>query len=311
MNRHKLLLVTSPLLLLAACSGAEESQRSNNKIAITEASEGMAADATAESSAEPSAMKAPGIPPSAAPNLAFEYRYAFKLPDDKIGVVQEEHAEACETLGSARCQIVDMTYRQIDEDRAEAMLAFKLDPAIARKFGRDAIASVEKSEGVLADGNVTGTNVGGEIEDSQSRSAMLQAQLERLEKRLSIKGLPAKERASLQDRAEELRKELDGEQDGRRIGEGKLAMTPVQFTYVGDDGLPGFGKENPFANAFDVTANSFAAMVSFVLLVLGGIAPWALLVLLIVLALRSNAAKGVRAWWNKSSPLVDEPAKDR
>ena len=308
MNRHKLFFVTSPLLLLAACSGGGESDQN---LKVSDASEGAAtADVAYEMAPEESAMKAPGIPASAAPNLAFEYRYAFKLPDDKIGAVQEEHAEACEVLGSARCQIVDMKYQQVDENQAEAMLAFKLDPAIARKFGRDAIASVEKAEGVLADGNVTGTNVGGQIEDSQGRSAMLQAQLERLEKRLSMKGLPPKERASLQDRAEELRKELDGEQEGRRVGEGKLAMTPVQFTYTSDGGLPGFGQGNPFANAFDVAATSFATMISFVLLVLGGVAPWALLVLLIVLALRSNAAKGLRAWWRKSSTLVDEPVKD-
>ncbi len=308
MNRHKLFLVTSPILLLAACSGGGESDQN---LKVSDASEGAATvDVAYEAAPEESAMKAPGIPASAAPNLAFEYRYAFKLPDDKIGAVQEEHAEACEVLGSARCQIVDMKYQQIDENQAEAMLAFKLDPAIARKFGRDAIASVEKAEGVLADGNVTGTNVGGQIEDSQGRSAMLQAQLERLEKRLASKGLPPKERASLQDRAEEIRRELDTEAGDRSKGEVKLAMTPVQFTYTSDGGLPGFGQDNPFANAFDVAATSFATMVSFVLLVLGGIAPWALLALLIVLALRSNAARGLRTWWRKSNPLVDEPLKD-
>ena len=235
-------------------------------------------------------MTAPGIPASVAPNLAFEYRYAFKLPDDKIGAVQEEHAEACEVLGSARCQIIDYKYAQANENDVEAMLAFKLDPAIARKFGRDAIASVEKAEGVLADGNVTGTNVGGAIEDLQGRSALLQAQLERLELRLKAK-LPAKERASLQDRAEEIRRELDNEADGRGKGEVKLAMTPVQFTYTSDGGVPGFGKENPFANAFDVSATSFATMVSFVLMVAGALAPWSLLLFVIVLALRSNAAR--------------------
>ncbi len=311
MNRHSIFLVTSPILLLAACQNADESSSPSPEIAVSEASEGAAtADVASEEATDASAMKAPGIPASAAPNLAFEYRYAFKLPDDKIGAVQEEHAEACETLGTARCQIVDMKYQQIDENQAEAMLAFKLDPAIARKFGRDAIASVEKAEGVLADGNVTGTNVGGEIEDSQNRSAMLATQLERLETRLKTKGLAAKERASLQDRAEDLRKELDGEQEDRRQGEGKLAMTPVQFTYTSDGGVPGFGKENPFANAFDVAANSFATMVSFVLLVLGLVLPWALLIALIVLLLRSNAAKGLRGWWTRNTPLTDEPVKD-
>lgn len=303
MKRHSAYLILVPTLLLTACSGGGE--ESQNTTAIDVQEEPPVAEATADASA----MKAPGIPASIAPNLAFEYRYAFKLPDDKIGAVQEEHAEACEVLGSARCQIVDMRYAQADENDVEAMLAFKLDPAIARKFGRDAISTVEKAEGVLADGNVSGTNVGGEIEDSQGRSALLQAQLERLELRLKAK-LPPKERASLQERAEEIRRELDNEADGRGKGEIKLAMTPVQFTYTSDGGVPGFGKDNPFASAFDVSATSFATMISFVLMIAGALAPWALLLFLIVLALRSNAASGIRRWWNRNSPIADQPAQD-
>jgi Domain of unknown function (DUF4349) len=306
MKRHSAYLILVPTLLLAACSGGGEETQSREAMTVQE--ELPVVDA-AEEAADASAMKAPGIPASVAPNLAFEYRYAFKLPDAKIGAVQEEHAEACEVLGSARCQIIDYKYAQADENDVEAMLAFKLDPAIARKFGRDAIASVEKAEGVLADGNVTGTNVGGAIEDSQGRSALLQAQLERLEQRLKAK-LPAKERASLQDRVEEIRRELDNEGEGRRQGEVKLAMTPVQFTYTSDGGVPGFGKDNPFASAFDVSATSFATMVSFVLMVAGALAPWALLLFLFVLALRSNAASGLRRWWNRNTPLADQPVQD-
>lgn len=307
MKRHSAYLILVPTLLLAACQQADEGTSQTEALNVEQ--ETPAADIAVEESADASAMKAPGIPASAAPNLAFDYRYAFKLPDAKIGAVQEEHAEACEVLGSARCQIVDYKYNQADENDVEAMLAFKLDPAIARKFGRDAIASVEKAEGVLADGNVTGNNVGGAIEDSQGRSALLQAQLERLELRLKAK-LPAKERASLQDRVEEIRRELDNEDEGRRQGEVKLAMTPVQFTYTSDGGVPGFGKDNPFASAFDVSATSFATMVSFVLMVAGALAPWALLLFLIVLALRSNAASGIRRWWNRNTPLADQPSGD-
>jgi Domain of unknown function (DUF4349) len=307
MKRHILFSLMVPTLFLAACQQADEQTTNSRELSVP--SEGVASDVAYEAAPEDSAMKAPGIPANVAPNLAFEYRYAFKLPDEKIGAVQEEHAEACEVLGSARCQIIDYRYAQADESDVEAMLAFKLDPAIARKFGRDAIASVEKAEGMLADGNVTGTNVGGAIEDSQGRSALLQAQLERLELRLKAK-LPAKERASLQDRAEEIRRELDNEADGRGKGEVKLAMTPVQFTYTSDGGVPGFGKENPFANAFDVSANSFATMISFVLMVAGALAPWLLLLFLIVVALRSNAASGLRKWWNRNTPLTDQPAND-
>jgi hypothetical protein len=304
MKRHSAYLILIPTLLLAACSddGGDAKEDATAEAVSTD----IAQTEAPQEAADASAMKAPGIPASSAPNLAFEYRYAFKLPDAKIGAVQEEHAEACEVLGSARCQIIDYKYQQAAENDVEAILAFKLDPAIARKFGRDAIASVEEAEGVLADGNVTGNNVGGQIEDSQGRSALLQAQLERLELRLKAK-LPPKERASLQERAEEIRRELDNEADGRGKGEIKLAMTPVQFTYTSDGGVPGFGKDNPFASAFNVSATSFATMISFVLMITGALAPWALILFLVILALRSNAASGIRRWWNRSTPLTDQP----
>lgn len=311
MRRHYLFL-SVPLFILAACSGKEEaSEGSNvqNDVAVEAPAEAAAVAEAAADAARAAASEAgspPKIGPEAAPNLAFEYRYAFKLPDKQIGAVQQEHAEACAVLGNARCQIVDMKFEQ-QEDDVQAMLAFKLDPSIAFKFGRDAIASVEKAEGVLADGNISGNDVGGEIQDSQGRSALLQGQLERLEKRLAAKGLASKERASLQDRAEELRKELDGEQAGRVTGEAKLAMTPVQFTYTSDGGLPGFGKDNPFANAFDVTANSFAAMISFVLLVLGAAAPWLVLVAALVWFFRSRVGRTIRGWWSKGPATPSTP----
>jgi hypothetical protein len=316
MKRHLLFLCIPVTLAVSACSREEGSEQPGRtqSVNVTEDSaispppipktESTAKDALGVPTAA-AIEEAPGIAIGAAPNVAFEYRYAFKLPDAKISAIQNEHADACEALGNARCQITDMQFNKIDDKRVEAALAFKLDPAIARKFGRDAIASVEKAEGILADGNVTGTNVGGQIEDSQGRSAMLESQLDRLQKRLANKKLSASERAALSERVEELQKELGNEQGERTTGEAKLAMTPVQFTYVGDDGVPGFGKENPFANAFGIAASSFAVMFSFVLMALGFAGPWILLAALIVLFLRSRFANGVKSWWSQNKQVTN------
>lgn len=303
--RKAYLFLSIPLFVLAACSGNEETGKDTNaRSDVASEAAAPAEIAAADATSEAVEGEPPKIGPEAAPNLAFEYNYAFKLPDKKIGAVQQEHVEACAVLGNARCQVIDMKFEQ-QEDDVQASLAFNLDPTIAFKFGRDAIASVEKAEGVLADGNVTGTNVGGEIEDSQGRSALLQGQLDRLEKRLAAKGLAPKERASLADRAEDLRKQLDDEQDGRAKGEGKLAMTPVQFTYTSDGGVPGFGKENPLTNAAELSANSFAAMVSFVLMFLGIVAPWLALAAIIVLLLRSPFGRRFRGWWRRTPTSPD------
>ena len=281
------LFASSALLALAACSGNETSSETQGRTTASTdiADEASSSEAVADA-ADSEAGAMPRIGPETAPNLAFEYRYNFRLPDRNIGAVQQEHAEACTMLGTARCEIVDMQFEQND-GHAHAMLSLRLDPSVAFRFGRDAIAAVEKADGELANGNVNGTNAGGAIDESQGRSAMLLAQVERLEKRLATKGLPAKERASLQDRIEELRKQLDGEQDQRRQGENKLAMTPVQLNYSSDGGVPGFGNENPFANAFEATAGSFGTMVSFVLLIGGVALPWIALILLIMVGIHA------------------------
>ncbi|HMN84711.1 MAG TPA: hypothetical protein PKA74_01795, partial [Bauldia sp.] len=64
---------------------------------------------------------------TAAPGVAFNYRYAFSLPAGQIAAAQEAHAAACEQLGIARCRITGMRHQLLGENRVEAMLAFKLD----------------------------------------------------------------------------------------------------------------------------------------------------------------------------------------
>jgi hypothetical protein len=264
------------------------------------ASESMSADAVA----------GPNVRVSAAPGVAFNYRYAFRVPDAKIAAVQEEHAAACETLGLSRCRITGMRYSLIDEDEVTASLAFKLDPSIARKFGKDAIASVEKAKGILVDSQIQGVDVGSGISASQRRSSDLQAELTRIDARLKAGGMGDRERTELQEQAQRIRQQLDSERDTRRAGEEQLATTPMEFSYSGGEGIPGFGSGNPFAGAWETAIASFVTMASFLLLLIGGGLPWVLLGALLMWLLRSRLGAGVRRWWQKNTPLNDEGAKE-
>src|SRR3546814_7722197 len=74
-------------------------------------------DLTAEVAPQtPSAARSPNIGVTSAPGVAFIYAYAFRLDDSRIAAVQEEHAAACEALGTTRCRITGMTYRLIREN---------------------------------------------------------------------------------------------------------------------------------------------------------------------------------------------------
>jgi hypothetical protein len=318
--RKTSIMITLPLLAaLSACSGAQEGKQeavqageeaaeaapAAAKDAASAAAEGV--DASADRSGGAVFTKPAAVSPSVAPGVAFQYQYDFRIPGGRIEAVQDEHAAACETLGLSRCQITGLSFTQNENRTPEGRMEFMLDPSIARRFGRDAIASVEKAEGVLATSNVSGENVGSEIASSQVRSAGMESEVKRIEARLAGKGLANDERVELRNRAEELREMMGGEKQSRRAGEARLATTPVVFNYSGEMGI---GADGSFGKAIAASTDSMTTMLSLLLLFLGVVLPWVLPIVAIVLFVRSPFGASLRRWWNKSSPLVDEPVRD-
>lgn len=267
-------------------------------LALTGCSEKAAEQSYADAASTEAAADAggPNVRVSAAPGVAFNYAYAFRIDDDRIARVQEEHAAACETLGLARCRITGMTYRLAGQNEDEAELRFKLDPAIARKFGREALASVEKAKGVLAEARISGEDVGSRISESQRRSADLAAEIARIEARLKQGGLGDRERTELQQQLVTLREQTASERDDRRAGEAMLATTPMTFSYVGTGGLPGIGYGNPFSDALTMLVRSAGTLLSVVLVAGAALLPWAALFALFLLAWRSAPVRRARRW---------------
>jgi hypothetical protein len=119
MRRPLLVLM---LATLAACGSKVEEKSSRSS-----ESGGITSSDTAEN-----VPAGPRVSVTAAPGVAFNYDYTFRLPAQRISAVQEQHAQACEKLGVNRCRITGLRYRLVSEREIEAMLSFKLDPSIAR-----------------------------------------------------------------------------------------------------------------------------------------------------------------------------------
>lgn len=155
-------LVTG-VLLVAACGGSDDRRRDTQVYDV--ADQTAAAESMDANMSGVEARRAPGIGVSAAPGVAFNYRYAFRLPSNRISGAQERHAQMCEKLGLARCRITGMRYRLENERDISAMLALKLDPAVARLFGKQATAVITGSEGMLVDQEISGIDVAATIAD--------------------------------------------------------------------------------------------------------------------------------------------------
>jgi hypothetical protein len=283
--------LTCAILIAAGCSQPIERESSDLK---TYGVEETASDTTERAP--------PGIVPTAAPGVAFAYHYGFRMPDASISGAQEAHAAACERLGLARCRITGMTYELDDRDRVKGTLAIAIDPLLARAFGRDAIATVEKQDGKLRFARITGEDQNPVLDDAARREGSASRTIAQLEADLA-KARNENERVQIREQIRQLRAEIQAAQSTTADSEAKIRRTPLTFEYHGGTvSGRGFGGENPVADAWYLFVDSLATMVSLALKALAIILPWAVLLLLIVLGLRSRFGTAVGRWWAGTAP---------
>ena len=292
MKRTAFGLTALILLSNTACSQQREER----------ASEDLKSIDVSDQSTESAAPAAPGIVPTAAPGVAFNYRYGFRLPDATITVAQEAHAAACEKLGLSRCRITGMTYQLDDRDRVDATLAVSIDPLLARAFGRDAIGVVEKQEGRLRFAQITGEDQNPALDDAARRQGSANSNIVQLEADLA-KAKGESERVQLREQIRQMRAEIEQAQSSTVEAEAKIQRTPMTFDYSGGGATGrGFGNENPAKEAWYLFVDSLATMVGFALKALAVALPWLLLLGLFVLAWRSALGRAIKRWWIGATP---------
>ena len=279
------------LLSAAACSRADE--RASDEFATSDVQE-----ASPQMQDSAAGRAAPGIVPTAAPGVAFAYNYGFRMPDAAISAAQEAHAAACERLGLIKCRITGMTYELDERDRVDGTLEIAVDPLLARGFGREAIAVVEKQEGKLRYARITGEDQNPVLDDAARREGNANRTIARLEADLA-KAKDENERVQLREQIRQLRAEIEAAQSTSAQSEAKIQRTPMTFTYRGGAASRGFAGENPATEAWYLFVDSVATLVSVVLKFLAVVLPWLALLLLIVIGWRSPLFDPVRRAWSK------------
>jgi hypothetical protein len=244
----------------------------------------------------------PQVSPTAAPGVAFNYGYAFRLAAERIAAVQERHAARCEQLGINRCRITGMLYRVRSENDIEARLQFKLDPAIARIFGREGVGVVTGNQGLLVESQITGTDAGAQIRQAGRSIADLEADLARVEQRLGASGLSRGDRERIEYEAQQLRQAIRAARQTREDAADTLATTPMTFVYGSGDLVPGFAEDRPIGDALDQAGRNFVGGMAVLLVILVTLLPWALVALLGWIAYRT-----VRRRWERQGMAAAAP----
>jgi hypothetical protein len=245
----------------------------------------------------------PDISPSAAPGVAFNYAYEFSLPDDRIAAAQEAHASACESLGLARCRITGMSYSVDQNEQVTAELDLKLEPTIARQFGKSAQQTVIGHDGKLIRLDIGSSDEGQAIEQATKQKTDTSVQIAQLQQELA-KSPGSAARANLLSQIQGLQQQAAEQSQGIATSQAALANTPMAFRYYGRGGVPGF-RGNPLREAWHTLVTTVVMIVGGLLQVLAVLIPIGILLAILIAVWRTPPMRAVRRWVKGAQEATD------
>lgn len=246
----------------------------------------------------------PGVSPSAAPGVAFNFAYQFSLPDDRISATQEAHASACEKLGLSQCRITGMSYSVDQDEQVTATLDLKLDPLIARQFGKSAQQTVAANDGKLVRLDIGSSDEGQAIEQESKQKSDLSGQIAQLQQELAKAKPGSSAHANILTQLQELQQQSSERSRAIATSQAMLATTPMEFRYYGRGGVPGF-RGNPLREAWHTFVATVVWIVGILLQALAVLVPLGVLVALFVILWRSRPVRALRTWIRGPSETED------
>lgn len=278
-------IVLTGFALLAACSPSSVPDAHQDAPAAMDMADGS-----------PEAVKAPasggGDQPDAVtvtlPQLAYVYTLGFRLPADKIEAAQKAHTALCDKLGPARCQMVSVS---LNGDGASGGGKMKLRVATpqARAFAAALQKAVADQGGRQIDADVAAEDVSKDMVDAQARIAQRTLLVERLTEILRTRDGKVGELVEAERSVAQAQEELDQAKAWLAELRGRVATSTFDLSY--DAIAPTAGSTLSFGEAFQGSGSAFLTGLRVIGVTLVYLAPWLLLLGLLIAAVRFARAR--------------------
>jgi hypothetical protein len=188
-----------------------------------------------------------------------------------------------------------MSYSVDQNEQVTAELDLKLDPAIARQFGKSAQQSVEANDGKMVRLEIGSSDEGEAISQASKQRNDVSAQIEQLQQELAKTKPGTAAHANLLSQIETLRGQASDQTHAIEASQAALASTPMQFHYYGRGGVPGF-RGNPVREAWQTFVTTVVWLVGILLQALAALIPVGILIGVFITLWRTRPARAIRYW---------------
>lgn len=211
------------------------------------------------------------------PQIAYSYKYDFRLPEGAVARAQAAHVALCDRLGPTRCQLVGMQSGGGENEAANATLKLRVASSIARAFGQSLQAAVAQAGGRSVSSSIGAEDVSKAIVDTDARLRQRTFLVERLTEILRTHAGKVSELVEAERSVAAAQEEIDQAKGELADLRGRVAMSAVEIGYDAVSTTP----DAPRTGLGDAAAQSWSAF-AFGVVSLARLAifllPWAVLV---------------------------------
>jgi hypothetical protein len=207
------------------------------------------------------------------PQIAYDYKYSFRLPTDRVASTQQAHIASCDKLGLARCQLVSS--ESSSGGGSAASLKLRVASDVARRFGASLVDSVAKAGGRAVDQSISAEDVSKEISDTNARIRQRELLVQRLTQILQSRTGKVSELVEAERSVAAAQEELDHAKAWLTQLQGRVAMSDVEIDYAAAvvDGPD----QGPLGETIGQSWWFFTSALYAILRLLIFLAPWAVI----------------------------------
>lgn len=205
------------------------------------------------------------------PQIAYAYRYLFKMPGDAIAAMQDRHLQMCDELGPARCQVLGMQRAVGDSSSAEGSVTLMVEARAARGFGSALSRAVLQSGGEQSDSSIEAEDLSKQMVDTEARLRAKQALADRLMTLLKTRSGPVADLVAAEKAVADVQEEIDAAQSWLADARGRVAMSRLELGYQERSG----GFLAPLRHSASGLAAFFGQSLGMLLTLFATLLPWA------------------------------------
>jgi len=225
------------------------------------------------------------------PQIAYDYKYSFRLPADRVASTQQTHIAACDKLGLARCQLVSS--ESSSGNGSAASLKLRVASDVARRFGATLVDSVAKAGGRAVDQSISAEDVSKEISDTSARIRQRELLVQRLTQILQSRTGKVSELVEAERSVAAAQEELDQAKAWLTQLQGRVAMSDVEIDYAA--AVAGAPDQGSLGETVGQSWWFFTSALYAILRLVIFLAPWAIAGIGIFLAARAAMRRWARA----------------